>query len=148
MSDKIDRSLYRRCFGCGEENPIGAHLKFEKISEDTVISYFSPPSTWVGWGNIVHGGLQALLLDEAAGWGTILLVGEYAVTIKASIKYLKPLYVKQLIKITSTLTKREKETLYFSASLHNQNNQLCTTGEFLYKIVPESVLNLIAKHPP
>jgi len=135
----IDRSFYKKCFGCGPENPIGAHLKFEKISDNTVISYFTPPETWVGWGKIVHGGLQTLLLDEAAGWGTILLVGNYAVTTKITTRYLKPLHINQKIKITATLVKRDGDYLIFNTELRDQKDQLCTTGEIIYKVIPEMV---------
>ena len=57
-----------RCFCCGPENPSGIKLRFTKEDDDTVTTTFTAPDDWTGWGRILHGGFQTLLLDETMSW--------------------------------------------------------------------------------
>ena len=54
------------CFICGERNPIGLKVKFE-IDKENLRSTgtFTPRKEHEGFRNIMHGGLQSALLDEA-----------------------------------------------------------------------------------
>ena len=55
------------CFVCGEENPKGMHLKFQKC-QDKVYARFSFEKYYQGYNNIVHGGVISLVLDEAMAY--------------------------------------------------------------------------------
>ena len=52
-----------RCFGCGPANPSGLKLRFYE-TDDGVESEYVVPSDLDGAPGIVHGGIQATLLDE------------------------------------------------------------------------------------
>jgi len=51
------------CIACGENNPIGMHLKFEAVGEGIEAKY-AFPREFQGYSNMAHGGMIALLLDE------------------------------------------------------------------------------------
>jgi hypothetical protein len=55
------------CFGCGPHNPHGLRLRFEREG-DVVRSRFTLGSGYDGPPGILHGGLQAMVADEVAGW--------------------------------------------------------------------------------
>ena len=55
--------VYPRCFGCGQENPIGLRLSFDHDG-DALVARFVPGEDHQGWPGIVHGGIIATLLYE------------------------------------------------------------------------------------
>ncbi len=54
---------YPRCYGCGQENPIGLRLS-PHVDGDAVVASFVPKDDHQGWPGIVHGGIIATLLYE------------------------------------------------------------------------------------
>ena len=73
------------CFGCGKDNPIGLKLKF-KIEGETASGEFAPDIVHQGYGGIVHGGIMASFLDEAAG-RPLYDLGENSVTAKLDVRF-------------------------------------------------------------
>lgn len=63
----MDWTYDSMCFACGEQNPIGLHLKFERVDEETVRTTFVPALYHQSWPGIMHGGLTALIADELMG---------------------------------------------------------------------------------
>src|ERR1700741_1972901 len=86
-----------KCFGCGGDNPGGMKLTLE---EDNVnrknIGRFVLGERYQGGGGKGHGGIIAVLLDEAMG--KVCRFREVkAVTAELAIEYLKPVNVQQEI---------------------------------------------------
>jgi len=54
-----------QCFGCSPNNPIGLHLEFWEKGEE-VIAKWIPRKSLQGFRDVLHGGIQATLLDELA----------------------------------------------------------------------------------
>lgn len=147
--ERIEKNLeYNEyCFGCGEENPIGAKLNFFKISEDSVKSNFLVPDTWPGWGKIVHGGLQTVLLDEVSAWVIVALLNEQGLTIKAQIEFYKPLYIEEEVEIIGKVEKIDERDITIISVLKNKNGETCTKGTFVYRKVAMDKIKKIAKIP-
>ncbi len=55
------------CFICGRKNPVGLYMHFYDYGEDEVISEYTVPERYQGYPGIVHGGIQAAMLDEVVG---------------------------------------------------------------------------------
>lgn len=55
------------CFGCSPENPYGLKMEFYEDGDD-IVSFWTPGENYQGWMNTLHGGIQATLMDESAGW--------------------------------------------------------------------------------
>ncbi len=64
----------RYCFACGEENPIGLHLRFT-YGEGRVEATFVAERPHQGYPGLLHGGLVATLLDEAMAHAVIATCG-------------------------------------------------------------------------
>ncbi len=52
------------CFGCAPNNEAGVKMEFYEDGDD-VVSIWKPEAKYQGWINTLHGGIQAVLLDEA-----------------------------------------------------------------------------------
>ncbi len=75
------------CFGCSPGNPLGLHLKFTEDG-DEIQSTWSPDTNFQGYFNILHGGIQATLMDEIASWTVYVKVKRAGFTSRAEIRYL------------------------------------------------------------
>ena len=55
------------CFGCGLKNDIGLKLNFTK-KNNSIVGSFIARKDYEGFPNILHGGIQSTILDEAMNW--------------------------------------------------------------------------------
>jgi uncharacterized protein (TIGR00369 family) len=77
------------CFGCSPANPAGLHLRFFR-SGDGVCCDATLGPTYQGATEIIHGGIQAVLLDEASCAAAVFTRGTYVVTGRIAIRYHRP----------------------------------------------------------
>lgn len=93
-----------RCFVCGRENSSGLKLRFTRESDTVLSTEFTAPEDWTGWGRMLHGGFHGLLLDEVMSWVAWGLMDVKAfVTREMTVRYLRPVYVGQPLKIIGRL---------------------------------------------
>jgi len=92
---KLDPQPANRCFGCGGANPAGMKLPFElDLDAHRTRGRFVLGANYAGGAGFAHGGIIAVVLDEAMG-KLSKLHGERAVTAEMSIEYRKPVPVDQ-----------------------------------------------------
>lgn len=91
------------CFGCGPHNPHGLRLRFEREG-DVVRSRFTLGSGYDGPPGILHGGLQAMVADEVAGWTLIGLKGRIGLTTSMQVRYIQSLRLDQEIVAEGRIT--------------------------------------------
>jgi acyl-coenzyme A thioesterase PaaI-like protein len=85
------------CFGCGDDNPIGLHLRFASDG-DAVKASFVPGPEHQGFQDVVHGGIISAVLDEAMAWATAR-AGIWAVTGEMRVKFRQPLKIGELTSV-------------------------------------------------
>jgi uncharacterized protein (TIGR00369 family) len=78
-----------RCFGCGEANPVGLHLKFFLAEDGTVVCETTVPDTYEGPRGYAHGGIIATLLDETMS-KAVRSHGVVAMTRNMEVDYRRP----------------------------------------------------------
>ena len=146
MSEYIEKRLGINdfCFGCGEKNPIGAKLSFYKISKNSVGSQFHIPKTWGGWGKVVHGGLQTVLMDEVSGWTVITQLEETCLTINVNLQFFRPLYIEEDVEIVGEIEEIKDRDIIVKSYIKNSNGQICTEGKFTFRKVTKEKIEQIA----
>jgi len=125
------------CFGCSPNNIHGLRMEF--IEEgDFVISEWSPADHFNGYKSILHGGVQASLMDEIASWAVHIKLKTAGVTANLNIKYKKPVFSSEdKILIKARIEKHIKKIAYIHTELYNSEGELCCEGEVKYFIYPE-----------
>jgi acyl-coenzyme A thioesterase PaaI-like protein len=113
------------CFICGQRNPIGLKVKFEIDKENLRLSgTFTPGQEHEGYRNIMHGGLQSALLDEAMVkllWDS----GIPAVSAALEIKLLRTARIGEEIVIKGWVESQKGRLIYTAARLEDtQGNVL------------------------
>lgn len=127
------------CFGCSPYNPIG--LKMEFYTDDNIFwAEWNPEKHYDGWKSVVHGGIQACMADETAGWYIFTHYGCSTVTTELHLKYIKPLSsVLGKIRIEASELSFAKNIAEISLKIIDSNNQVCTEATGRFFVFSESV---------
>jgi uncharacterized protein (TIGR00369 family) len=99
----------RSCFVCGRDNPVGLKVRWENHAEAGEIrGELSVTESFNGYPGIVHGGIVAALLDEAAA-RALLLEGDFEdlmVTARLEVSYRRPTPTEAPLLVVGRLVRR------------------------------------------
>jgi len=128
------------CFGCSNNNISGLHMKFYE-NGDEIYSQWQPIQDFAGFKNILHGGIQATIMDEIASWVVTVKTGTSGVTSELTTKFLKPVRIVEdnPISIKAKLVKRDDKKAYINAKIYNFEDELCSESNVVYYLYPEEV---------
>jgi len=120
------------CFGCSPDNPIGLKLQFKEDGED-IIADWEPQEHYQGWTNVLHGGIQASMLDEIGSWLVFVRLKSGCVTSRLDIRYRKPVPVNQgNITLRAHLKLQTSRIVEVEVSLFGPDGTLCSGGVASY----------------
>lgn len=124
------------CFGCSPRNPIGLHLEFFEDGE-WLVARWHPSADYEGWHNVVHGGIQALLLDEICAWVVMRKLQTIGVTSRMETRYLAPVTVdNDLLTVRARVTRQVRNIVEIESSLYDDGGKLCTQAVCHYYTFP------------
>ena len=87
------------------------------------------PKPSAGSTELVHGGVVATLLDEAAAWAVIARLGRLGVTREMTIRYLKPVPTAAELSITGVIDSHDERSAIVHSSIHAQDGSLLAEAE-------------------
>ncbi len=135
------------CFACSPYNKLGLQLEFWEDG-DEIVSKWLPGKTYEGWIGVLHGGIQATLLDEIAGWVVMIKLKTAGVTSGLNIQYLKPVKIKKgEITIKGKLESVEGRIAKINATLYNNEGEECAKGILDYFVFPEKIAKARYQYP-
>jgi uncharacterized protein (TIGR00369 family) len=116
------------CFGCGGGNVHGMRLAFEGgPASGRVTGRFRLGSDYQGSDGVLHGGITALLLDEAIG--KLSRFAEVrAVTAELNIEYLKPIHAEEEIFVEAFQAEHKGRQFYHQAEIRNAAGVVLARG--------------------
>lgn len=133
-----DPEVYQ-CFGCSPHNESGLQLEFWDDG-DELVSYWNPQPLLQSYPEVVHGGIQATLLDEIAGWVVYVKCGTVGLTAEMKVKFKHPLYINQgEITVRAKVTEQNKRLATIDAWLIDSSGKTCAEAELKYFLVSETV---------
>ena len=116
------------CFGCGGANSSGMKLTFELDPEARrARGKFILGSRYAGGAGFAHGGVIAILLDEAMG-KISKLTEERAVTAELNIEYLRPVPVDAEITVAGWQQEEKGRNRLRIAEIHDAEGRLLARG--------------------
>jgi uncharacterized protein (TIGR00369 family) len=118
-----------RCFGCGTDNAQGMKLKFVIDDENRrVHASFRLPGRYEGPPAHVHGGIIALLMDEAMGK---LNRPEQivALTAEMSVHYVRPVPLRKKITIEAHPTEHNGRNYWRECTIRDEHGNLLARGK-------------------
>ena len=139
---KVKQPNSRSCFICGLENPIGLHMHFYETAPDEVTAEYTAPEHYQGYPGILHGGVTAAILDEAAGrafMGPDPNASNFMYTAELKVKYKKHVPVGQPLKIVGRRGKRIRWTAEATSAIYDTDGTLLAQAFAILVNVPEQL---------
>jgi uncharacterized protein (TIGR00369 family) len=132
---RLDPNPTNPCFGCGGANARGMHLAFEQDdARQRIVGRFRLGTEYEGGSGYLHGGIIAVLLDEAMG-KACRFHGEHAVTADLRVEFLRPIRVNQEIVVEGFVGRREGRQLYHQGEIRDAAGDLLARGQGRFVIV-------------
>ena len=126
---RLEPNPTNKCFGCGGDSAGGMKLTFEQDNaKRRIVGRFVLGERYQGGAGFAHGGIIALLLDEAMG--KVCRFREVrAVTAELSVEYLKPVAVDQEIVVEGRETEMNGRNLFMTGEIRNGNGDVLARGK-------------------
>jgi len=117
---RLEPNPTNKCFGCGGDNAGGMKLTFEQDNvHRRIVGRFVLGESYQGGGGFAHGGIIALLLDEAMG--KVCRFREVrAVTAELNIEYLKPVSVEKEITVEASEAEQNGRNLLMVGEIRDE----------------------------
>ena len=125
------------CFSSIDKNPIGLQLPLYHIGEH-LYTKFKCLSHHVGWENVIHGGIIALICDYILGKHVLMIAKSFCVTRNLNVKYLKPTYSKCSYTFKTTIIRKGQTTVWIKVDIYDEKNSLCAYADADFAIINEA----------
>jgi uncharacterized protein (TIGR00369 family) len=126
---RLEPNPTNKCFGCGGDSAGGMKLTFEQDNaKRRIVGRFVLGERYQGGAGFAHGGIIALLLDEAMG--KVCRFREVrAVTAELNVEYLKPVAVDKEIVVEGRETEMNGRNLFMTGEIRNENGEVLARGK-------------------
>jgi acyl-coenzyme A thioesterase PaaI-like protein len=82
----LQARLQSACFVCGQDNPHGLRIRYQRQDSGEMTATWTPGSAWEGFRGIVHGGVVSTVLDEAMS-KAVAATGSQALTAELRVRF-------------------------------------------------------------
>ena len=110
------------CFGCSATNSAGLGLTFLRDG-DGVRCETTVAAKYQGAPDVVHGGIQAVLLDETCCAAAFFTRGCYVVTGELTLRYRRPCRSELPLVITARVKSDEGRFLWIRGAIHEPGDE-------------------------
>ena len=132
---RLEPNPTNQCFGCGGANNGGMKLTFEQDNANRrIVGRFVLGERYQGGGGFAHGGVIALLLDEAMG--KVCRFREIrAVTAELTVEYLKPVKVAEEIIVEGRESEQQGRNLFMVGEIRDTLGQILARGKGRFVVI-------------
>jgi len=124
------------CFGCSPNNEKGLQLKFE-LDEEEVVARWNPQRWAEGFKNVLHGGIQAALLDELCSWVVQTLCKTVGVTTSMEVNYRRAVLISDgEITLRARLIEQTSRIATVEGKILSNDGTVCATAKCKFFLFP------------
>jgi len=132
---RLEPNPTNQCFGCGGANAGGMKLTFEQDNVNRrIMGRFVLGERYQGGGGFAHGGIIALLLDEAMG-KVCRFRDVRAVTAELTVEYLKPVKVENEIVVEGRESEMQGRNLFMTGEIRNESGDVLARGKGRFVVI-------------
>jgi uncharacterized protein (TIGR00369 family) len=124
------------CFGCSPGNPSGLKMEFyANEARDLVVSWYSVPDCFCGWGDVVHGGIVCTILDEAMGWACLALARRLLLSKSIAVDFLRPVRSGQEIRVEGSVREMisDREAV-MQGCIYDDRDEICARASSIVSL--------------
>ncbi len=134
---KLGTQEANRCFGCGGSNEAGMKLVFElDLEAKRIRGRFVLGANYAGGAGFAHGGIIAVVLDEAMG-KLSKLTDEKAVTAELNVAFRKPVPVDQEIVVEGWQEEEQGRNRFRVGEIRDARGNLLARGTARFVAIDE-----------
>ena len=126
------------CFVCGPRHEHGLKLKFFQVGQ-TVQSQWLARDDLSGVPGLLHGGIQATILDEIMWYTVFQFTKRFCLTQNMTIKYLGAVRTAETIQAIGQIKTRQKNSVQTQAKIL-QNNKILASAQGSYFLPNDKLL--------
>ena len=130
------------CFGCSPHNPRGLQLRFTRTGDNTVTCRFTAASHLAGAPGVVHGGIQATVLDEALGMAARTGFGgeeePSLVTAEFRLQYRRPVPLGEPVVVRAELVRADGRDFHVEGRIESEAGEVLTLAEARWRRIDDS----------
>ena len=132
---RLEPNPANKCFGCGGDNAGGMKLTFEQDNANRkIVGRFVLGERYQGGAGFAHGGIIALLLDEAMG-KVCRFRDVRAVTAELTVEYLKPVKVENEIVVEGRESEMQGRNLFMTGEIRNESGDVLARGKGRFVVI-------------
>jgi uncharacterized protein (TIGR00369 family) len=128
-----------RCFACSPHNALGLRLRFTRVDTHEIECRYSAPEHVAGAPGVIHGGIQATLLDEVLGVAADTGFPEgqapKLVTVDFQLRYRRPAPVGEKLVLRARFLRREGRDVFVEGEIASQAGELLTRASARWRIL-------------
>jgi acyl-coenzyme A thioesterase PaaI-like protein len=129
------------CFGCSPLNKLGLRMEF-RLEGEEVTCEWQPESHLQGWVGVLHGGIQATLMDEIASWLVFVKLRTAGVTSRMDVKLIRPVLMdKAPFRLRAVLQEMRRNIAVIQVQLFMNDGTLGAESLMHYFTYPEHIAN-------
>ncbi len=124
------------CFGCSPTNPLGLRMEFHEQGEE-IVSTWTPGGNYQGFHDILHGGIQATMMDEIASWVVFMKLDTAGVTYAMKTRYRKPVRISNgAVTLRAKLSEQKRSIAFIEVTLIDGSGIPCSEALVEYFVLP------------
>tara|TARA_A100001234_G_scaffold188135_1_gene173223 strand:+ start:92736 stop:93239 length:504 start_codon:yes stop_codon:yes gene_type:complete len=139
LRNLFEKYTDHNCFACSSRNQIGLKLEIVQNDEDC-FSDFILSNDYTGFPNIIHGGIQATVIDEVGFWAMYNKYKTIGFTTRMTLDYLNKLEANTKLRAIATKIERNNTLVNVEVKILNKDNAVGTIGNLNYKLVNDILL--------
>jgi uncharacterized protein (TIGR00369 family) len=125
------------CFGCSPHNERGLQVRFTHVEPAAVEGRYTAGPHTCGAPGVIHGGVQAALLDEAIGFAIQAsddALGRVpVVTVEFELRYRRPAPTGVELVLRGEVLRTEGRDFYATASIRDADGEVLTEATARWK---------------
>jgi uncharacterized protein (TIGR00369 family) len=121
-----------RCFGCSPHNAQGLRMRFRRTGPGAIEAPYQVAAHFCGAPNVVHGGVQAALLDEAMGVAIHAGREDEALsvaTVELRLRYRRPVSAGVPLVVRARFLRSEGDDYYVEGEIVDSEGSTLTRAE-------------------
>jgi acyl-coenzyme A thioesterase PaaI-like protein len=132
------------CFGCGADNPCGLHITYEVEPDGSSSATLTLSWEHSGEPDLVHGGIQATILDEVMGHAAQRTVKDIAgdrrviVTASFELRYRAPCPTGQPVTARGRVDRVEWPSVFVAGTLTDSEGRLLTEATARWRVLQDN----------
>jgi uncharacterized protein (TIGR00369 family) len=135
---KGEAEPYAACYGCGARNAKGLRMRFEHLADGSAECVYSAAEHLAGAPGVIHGGVQATLLDEVMGHAIHIADADPDIdiaTVDFSLRYRRPAPIGTPLTIRAKLLRAEGRDFFVAGEIVSPAGEVLTTAEARWRRV-------------